>query len=162
MAAKLPQHNSTDFKGPDNYEIDLSSTLDEIERPDLAVVTNADLNSPHVTEYNRDLAFMEDILEILVHKSEDKHAPDPVTCGVNGVIKVIKRGERFKMARKFVDALIKTSFRTETVQYKDENGIDQTKIEHIPVQNCAVQIVNDPAPVDVARRWLDHKLSNSF
>lgn len=163
MAAKLPSHTTGDFKGPEQFDIDLSSTLaaDEIERPDLAVVTGADLDSPHVKEYNRDLAFMEDILEIVVHKSEDKYAPDPITCGVNGVIKVIKRGERFKMARKFVDALIKTSFRTETVQYKDANGIDQTKIENIPVQNCSVQVFHDPAG-ELGRKWMEYKLSNSF
>ena len=161
MAAKLPSHTTEDFKGPDNYEIDLSSTLDEIERPDLAVVTNAALGSPHVAEYASDLAFMEDILEIVVHKSEDKYAPDPVTCGVNGVTKIIPRGQRFKMARKFVDALIKTSFRVETIEYTDKAGLQQTKTDHIPTQNCSVQIYHDPAG-EVGRRWMEHKLSNSF
>jgi len=158
MAAKLPSHNSTDFKGPDNFEIDLSSTLDEIERPDLAVVTDADLNTPHVAEYNRIAAFMEDILTIRVAESEDPYAPNPVTCGNQGVIKVFARGEIYKVARKFVDSLIKTSFRTVTKQYKDADGLDQTKIEQIPVHNVIVDVIDDPAG-DYGRKWLQYKMS---
>jgi len=161
MSKKLPSHSSSDFEGPGNFEIDLSSTLDEIERPDMAVVTDADLNSPHVLEYAKDLAFMEDMLTIQVAKSEDRNAPDPVSCGVNGVPKLFKRGEVYKVAHKFVDALIKTSFRTETIQFKDANGIDQTKIEQIPVHNVTVQVFEDPAG-DVGRRWMQHKLSTPF
>lgn len=159
MAAKLPSHTTSDFKGPENFEIDLSSTLDEIERPDLAVVTDADLNTPHVKEFNRITAFMEDILTIQVSKSEDPYAPDPVTAGNNGIIKIFKRGETYKVARKFVDSLIKTSFRTQTVQFKDDNGLDQTRVDQIPVHNVIVQVFEDPAG-EYGRQWLQYKMSN--
>lgn len=161
MSKKLPSHNSSDFEGPGNFQIDLSSTLDEIERPDIAVVTDADLHSPHVLEYAKDLAFMEDMLTIQVAESTDPNEPNPVSCGVNGVTKLFTRGEVYKVARKFVDALVKTSFRTETIQFKDANGIDQTKIKQIPIHNVTVQIFDDPAG-EVGRRWMQHKLSNAF
>jgi hypothetical protein len=160
MAAKLPSHNSSDFKSPDNFEIDLSSTLDEIERPDLAVVTDADLETPHVKEYNFITAFMEDMLTIRVAESEDPYAPNPVSAGNNGIIKLFTRGETYRVARKFVDSLIKTSFRTRTVQYKDANGLDQTKIEQIPVHNVIVQVIEDPAG-DYGRKWLEYKMSTA-
>jgi len=162
MAAKLPSHSTSDFKSPEQFDIDLSSTLkdDEIERPDLAVVTDADLDTPHVKEYNRITAFMEDILTIRVAESEDPYAPNPVTCGNQGVIKVFVRGEIYKVARKFVDSLIKTSFRTVTKQYKDIDGLDQTKIEQIPVHNVIVDVIDDPAG-DYGRKWLQYKMSTA-
>ncbi len=162
MAAKLPSHTASDFKGPEQFDIDLSSTLkaDEIERPDLAVVTDADLNTPHVKEYNFITAFMEDMLTIRVAESEDPYAPDPVTAGNNGIIKIFKRGETYKVARKFVDSLIKTSFRTKTVQYKDANGLDQTRIEQIPVHNVIVDIIEDPAGA-YGRQWYQYKMSTA-
>ena len=163
MAAKLPSHTTEDFKGAEQFTIDMPSSLgnDEIERPDLVVVTDADLNTPHVKEYNRITAFMEDIMEIVVHKSEDKYAPDPVSCGVNGVTKVIKRGQRVKLARKFVDALIQTSYRLDTIEYTDKAGLQQTKTEHTPVQNVTVQVFHDPAG-EYGQQWMAHKLSTAY
>lgn len=162
MAAKLPSHSTSDFKGPEQFDIDLSSTLsaDEIDRPDLAVVTDADLDTPHVKEYNRISAFMEDILTIRVAESEDPYAPNPVSCGNQGAIKVFTRGEVYKVARKFIDSLIKTSFRTRTVQYKDANGLDQTRIEQIPVHNVIVDVIEDPAGA-YGRQWLQYKMTNA-
>ena len=162
MAAKLPSHSTSDFEGPEQFDIDLSSTLkaDEIERPDLAVVTDANLETPHVKEYNFITAFMEDILTVRVAESEDPYAPDPVSSGNNGVIKLFKRGETYKVARKFIDSLIKTSFRTRTVQYKDANGLDQTRIEQIPVHNVIVDIIEDPAG-SYGRQWLQYKMTNA-
>lgn len=162
MAAKLPSHTTGDFKGPEQFDIDLSSTLaaDEIERPDLVVVTEATLDSPHVKEYASDLKFMEDILEIEIAAADDPYAQDPLTPGVNGVIKYLYRGKTYKVARKFVDALIKTSFRTVTKQYVDAQQLVQTKIEQVPVYNCVVQVYSDPAG-EVGRRWLQHKLSTA-
>lgn len=162
MAAKLPSHSTTDFKGPEQFDIDLSSTLkaEEIERPDLAVVTDANLETPHVKEYNFITAFMEDILTVRVAESEDPYAPDPVSAGNNGVIKLFKRGEVCRVARKFIDSLIKTSFRTRTVQYKDKDGLDQTRIEQIPVHNVIVDVIEDPAG-EYGRKWLQYKMTNA-
>lgn len=162
MAAKLSSHTTSDFKGPDQFDIDLSSTLaaDEIERPDLVVVTDTNLNTPHVAEYIRITAFMEDILTVRVAESEDPYAPDPVTAGNNGVIKIFKRGETYKVARKFIDSLIKTSFRTKTVQYKDANGLDQTRIVQIPVHNVIVDVIEDPAGA-YGRQWLQYKMTTA-
>lgn len=162
MAAKLPSHTTEDFEGPEQFDIDLSSTLkaDEIERPDLAVVTDANLETPHVKEYNFITAFMEDILTVRVAESEDAYAPDPVSAGNNGVIKLFKRGEVYRVARKFIDSLIKTSFRTRTVQYKDKDGLDQTRIVQIPVHNVIVDVIEDPAG-EYGRKWLQYKMTNA-
>lgn len=158
MSKRLPDITSADVPGPEGFDIDLSST---IEKPDLAIVTDADTNSPHVIEYSKDLAFMEDVLLIEVAPSADENAPDPMTCGVNGVTKIIPRGKPMRLARKFVDALIKTTFRTKTVNFKDKDGLDQTKIEQVPTANCTVQVYEDPAG-EVGRRWLQHKMLNSY
>lgn len=151
---------SSDGPIPAQHTIDLSSTVEEVERPDLAVVTDETLDSPILKEYADELAFMEDILTIVVAKSEDKNAPNPVTCAVNGETRFLERGKQYRLQRKFVDALIVTSYRPETIQFKDKLGLDQTKIENVPVLINNISILHDPAG-ELGNRWFLYKQANS-
>ena len=144
-------------------QIDLSSDLtdDDIDRGDIAVVTGESLASPTVSEYVKDLKFMEDILTVVVSETTDKNAENPVPCGVNGVVKFLTRGTEYRIARKFVDSLIKVEDRIETEQYKDKGGVDQTRINKTPALKYPLSIIQDPAG-DIGRRWFQHQCKNAW
>lgn len=152
------QINSNELELADEQTIDLAST---IEKPEMAIVTDESLDSPHLKEYLNELNFMKQEVEFMVSPSEDPNAPNPVTCGVNGVIHYLKRGETYKLPRMFVNALINTVFRVETRTYKDENGLDQTEIKKIPTNAFNISITYDPAG-ETGRRWLQYKMKSAY
>jgi len=134
---------------------------EDIERPDLAIVTEESLQSPVVKEYIKDLKFMEDIITFSIGQTTDKNAENPVPCGVNGVVHRIYRGEEVKLARKFLDSLIKREDAVATVNYKDKDNVDQTKIEKTPAMKYPLSIIHDPAG-EVGRRWFQHQVKNAW
>jgi hypothetical protein len=146
---------------PVTIETPLDVATDDIDRPDLAMVTDSDMETPEVKEYARDLAFMNDILTISVGASSDENAENPVPAGVNGEIRLFVRGEEYKVERKFVDSIIKRENNVKTVQFKDNDGCDQTKIETTPTMKYPILIHNDPAG-ETGRRWFKHACANAF
>lgn len=137
------------------------TATEDIERPDLVVVTDESINSPYVKQYAQDLAFMEDELTIVVGETTDKNAENPVPCGVNGDVRKLTRGVEYKLKRKFVDSLIKAEDTVRTVQYKDKDGVDQTKIDKAHALKYPLSIIHDPAG-DVGRRWFQHACKNCW
>jgi len=134
---------------------------ENIERPDLAIVTDESLQSPYVQEYIKDLKFMEDIITFSIGESTDKNAENPVPAGVNGAVRFFTRGVEYKVPRKFVDSLIKREDSIKTVNYKDADGVDQTKIEKVPAMKYPLSIIHDPAG-DLGRRWFQHQQKNAW
>jgi len=157
-ATVKPQVTSSDVdkKVTTTIEAPFTTPTEEIERPDLAMVTDEDMSSPTVKEYVQDLAFMNQVLTISIGLSSDPNAEDPVSCGVNGEVRNFKRGEQYKTERKFVNSLIKRINTVKTVQYKDADGCDQTRIDTTPVMKYPIQIHADPAGTDLSRRWFAH------
>lgn len=153
--------DDVEIAGKSTVEMPGNVATDDIERPDLAMVTDESLASPVVAEYVKDLRFMEDILTISIGQTTDKNAENPVPCGVNGIIKRLMRGEEYKIERKFVDSLIKREDSIKTVNYKDKDGVDQTKIEKEPALKYPLSIIYDPAG-DVGRRWFQHQCKNAW
>lgn len=145
-----PQITTKDVAPTITNNVDLSSKikLDDIERPDLAIVTDDALNNPVMAKYMQDLAFMEQEVEFTVMKTADKTAADPLVVGVNGVNKIVKRGERYKMPRKFINAMISTFTDVGTHEYIDKDGLSQTRVETITTPALQIQILNDPAGAD--------------
>lgn len=161
-ARKRAAINTSDVPAVAATTVDLASNIksEDIDRPDLAVVTDDTLASPHVAEYIKDLKFMEDILTIQIADTNDKNAERVVPCGVNGEVKFLERGKELKIARKFVDSLIKVEDRIETEQYKDKNGVDQTRVNKTPALKYPLSIIHDPAG-DLGRRWFQHQCRNA-
>lgn len=155
------QIETRDARLPDKQTIDLSGGVDDVE---LAVVTDADVDKPWLAEYNKDLAFNEQILEFSIGRDSNPYAENPVPCGCNGVIHQLQRGKRYRLARKFVDSLIKTTFRVETEEFIDEKGLKQTRVHRIPAEAYPLSIHHDPANEDgkdVGKRWFDHQSANA-
>ena len=158
---KKSQITSNDVEGPKATTIEMASTVNEVERPDLAVVLDDTLASPTVAEYIKDLKFNEDILTISIGETTDQNAENPVPAGCNGEVKWLDRGKEYKIARKFVDSLIKREDKIKTVNYKDADNVDQTRIEKIPALKYPLAIHHDPAG-DAGRRWFQHQAKNAW
>ena len=152
---------TSDVEPPKATTIEMASDIQEIERPDLVAVVDDTLASPHMSELVKDLKFMEDILTISIGETNDKNAENPVPAGVNGQVIWLDRGKEYKVARKFVDSMIKREDRVETVNYKDKNNVDQTKIDKIPSLKYPLSIMNDPAG-EIGRRWFQHQSKNAW
>jgi hypothetical protein len=142
-----PKITTQDVAPTINHDIDLSSNIatDDIERPDLAIATETSMTDPVTRKYVRDLAFMEEIVEFVVAKTHDKNEPNPIIAGVNGIPKVIERGVRYKLPRKFLNALINTVTDTNTHEYLDQDGLKQTRIETITSPSLQIQLISDPS-----------------
>jgi len=142
-----PQITTKDVAPTIVNDVDLSSKIaaEDIDRPDLAIATDTNMNDPVTAKYVADLAFMEQEVEFMVQKTPDKTAADPLVVGVNGVTRVVKRGDRYKMARKFLNAMISTHTEVGTHEYIDSNGLSQTRVETITTPSLQIQILNDPA-----------------
>jgi hypothetical protein len=152
---------TSDVEGPAKSSIDLSSNIKDVERPDLAMVTGESLDSPVVSEYVKDLKFMEDMLTVVVGETTDVNAENPVPAGCNGEKRLLTRGQEYKLQRKFVDSLIKREDKIKTVQYKDSDGVDQTRIDKIPALKYPLSIIYDPAG-QIGSRWFQHQCKNAW
>lgn len=144
--SRLPKIITNDVAGDIHHNIDASSTIatEDIERPDLAIATDTSMNDPTTVQYVRDLAFMEDIVEFVVGKTKDKNEPDPIICGVNGISRVIKRDVVQRLQRKFLNALISTTTDVDTVEFVDEKGLQQTRIQTVTTPALQIQLLSDP------------------
>jgi hypothetical protein len=130
--------------------VDLASDikLAEIDRPDLIIATDTNMNDPVTAKYAHDLAFMEQEVEFMVLKTADKTAPNPLVVGVNGPFMTIWRGKRYTAARKFLNAMISTFTDVDTHEYIDEKGLSQTRVETVTSPSLQIQVLNDPAGVE--------------
>lgn len=157
------QITSSDVETASAHEVDLASTIkgSDIERHDLESNMVSNIDNPVAQEYLKDLKFMEDEVTIVVGETTDKNAEDPVPASVNGEKRLFSRGVEYKVARKFVDSLIKAEESIQTVQYKDAEGVDQTKVIRKPALKYPLSIINDPAG-EVGRRWFQHQSKNAW
>lgn len=168
MTTRRTRIESQDVELPPNQEIDLAyKEGDEESEIQLATAHSImdDRTKALLAEEKKMRAFMEEKLTFSIAETDDPNAPNPVTCGVNGVTKTFKRGQIYTEARKFVDSLIKVSRRVKTVNYKDNDGIYQTKIETTPSMVYPIQIIEDPSgmgPQDMGRKWFIHQQRNAF
>lgn len=150
-----PKIQTTDvgMQDPVHVQLDLGTDAD-----DLAIVTEESMQSPHVKEYARELAFMEDEITFTIMKSDAPNAIDPVECAVNGVQKKFYRGMQYKAARKFLNALINVCFNVETVNRKDPNtGLDKTEVVRTPYTPYVISVMHDPSPIGA--KWLEFKMN---
>jgi len=118
---------------------------EDLDRPDLAIATQTSMNDPVTRKYVDDLAFMEQEVEFVIAKTHDKNDPNPIIAGVNGVSKVIQRGLRYKLPRKFLNVLLNSFTDVSTHEYIDKDGLSQTRIETITNPSLQVQVLHDPA-----------------
>jgi hypothetical protein len=108
-------------------------------------------------------AFMEEPVTFTIGLDNDPNAPDPVSCGVNGIVKHFKRGEIYTTKRKFVESLLKTRNHIKTVEYEDADRVKQTRIDMHQTFVYPIQILEDPSgvgPGTRGRRWMEYQQRN--
>lgn len=156
---------SSDVDLHDTREVDLSVDEDNLDAP-INVMTGVSMEDERtkaLMKEERDLrAFMEEPITFRIAKG-GKNDPDPVACGVNGVVKYFKRDQVYTEPRKFVESLLKTKNEVRTVNFQDKNGVDQTKLEIDQVLVYPVMIMHDPSgsgPHDRGGRWFQYQQAN--
>lgn len=143
-----------DVAGPEEQVVDLSST---IEKPEPVIASSGDMENPATKEYMRWIAFMEEEVMISIALSDNPNAENPVTCGNNGEIKRLERGKPYRIKRKFLDSLIKTTFKVVTEQYEDDNGLKQTRIRRKPAAAYPISILDHGPNPELSQRWFQFR-----
>lgn len=108
-------------------------------------------------EYQEELAFMDEMLDIMLHESTDKNAEDPVPVGCNGVFVYIKRGQPTRVKRKFVNHLIAKNTRVSTPEYTNAAGERAFKIVQQQGLKYPFSILKDPS--HKGGEWLARRMA---
>lgn len=158
------QIQSTDVGMPEDRDVDIG-IIRPLDDDQIYIAQEGDLKDPRIAaalKEERDMkAFMEQEVKFMIAESNDENAPNPVSCGVNGVRRDFWRGREYTDKRMFVDSLIKVVRKVKTVNFKNADGVDDTRMEVRSVLLHPLQIIDDPAG-DLGRRWFKHQQENAF
>lgn len=120
----------------------------EVNMDDLkpAVITG-----PSQKDYLKELAFMEELIEIRVLEDTDPNSENPVPCGVNGANLWLERGKAVVIKRKYVEALARskqTAIKTpEIVGPSADGGMERkTVIRKTTNSRYPFEVLRDPNP----------------
>lgn len=122
---------------------------------EMAVVTEASMQSKEVQEYTQELAFMEEMVTFSVGDSGRENESDYVECAVNGEYRRYKKNISYTDKRKFLNALFNVCWTTDTKIKKGDDNLDQTHVIRKPYSAYNISIQKDPSPL--ATRWLEYK-----
>lgn len=158
MSSRRPKINSNDVEPPKTQEVDLAS---DIESPEVAIM-HGNVDNPINAEYLKWMNFMEEDVVITINHSDNPNAENPVSCGVNGEIKLLERGKPHKVKRKFLDSLIKSTYRVITENYKDKDGVDQTRVKRIPAQVYPISVMDHGPDPELSQRWFMYRCNEAI
>lgn len=103
--------------------------------------------------------FMNQKLEIIVHKSSDKEDVEVVTPTVNGKNQPIFRGVRCLVRRKYVEALAHSVIIRFEQRTPDASRPDKIQMVPVPTLTYPFAVYHDPHPN--GRQWLDAMLQQA-
>jgi hypothetical protein len=126
---------------------------------DLAIGGNTiePVDRPLNTDYMKELAFMNEEIDIIIAETTDENAENPVSVGVNGVFKLFFRGHLTRARRYFVDCLIAKSSRVTTPKVKNGAGEDTFAIRQHQSHKYPFTVVRDPSPRGA--QWLRTRMA---
>jgi hypothetical protein len=100
-----------------------------------------------------ELSFNEEKLEIMIHQATDENAEKRVFVGNNGRGVWLERGRNYRIARKYVEQLLRAKpVGIQTVQALDYDGHHTTNILKSRAMLYPLSIIEDKSPR--AHRWL--------
>lgn len=152
----MKEVNAAEKTLPKPPSIDLPSTgeVDTIERPVLQA--SAD---PAFDEYAKQLAFMEEMVEVYIHPTQDKTAEAVFPVGVNGVLQYFVRGRKQTVKRKYIAVLADARPEAiETNEFTDYDGARNVRIDRTASLKYPFSVTRDTAE---GAAWLDKILSNT-
>lgn len=117
----------------------------------------AAIDSPLESDHFRELAFMEEEIEVMVAETEDANAENPVIVGNNGIFKVFFRGHPTVAKRKFVDCLIVKSGRVTTPETLNGAGERTNLIKQHNAHKYPFTLIQDRNPKGI--EWMRRRLA---
>jgi len=97
--------------------------------------------------------FMNDILTIVVHPSQEEGALDFAPPQVNGVNQPILRGVNSQVKRKYVEALARCRTTKYVQQVIDPSRPENIQMKEMTTLTYPFAVLDDPSPI--GRKWLD-------
>ena len=98
-------------------------------------------------------SFMNDILTIVVHPSQEEGALDFAPPQVNGVNQPILRGRNSQVKRKYVEALARCRTTKYVQQVIDPSRPENIQMKEMTTLTYPFAVLDDPSPI--GRKWLD-------
>ena len=102
-------------------------------------------------------AFMNDVLTILVHPSQEEGALDFAPPQVNGLNQPILRGVNSKVKRKYVEALARCRTTKYVQRVTDSSRPENIQMKEKTTLTYPFAVLHDPSPI--GREWLEGILS---
>lgn len=132
---------STEITGADDAEMVITRS------------TVADPESPQFGEKMKNLAFMNEIITVVVNESEDIHADPVVEIGVNGKYECFKRGVPKQVKRMFAEGLARAKpVKFRNVTFVNGEGVEDVKHPAMTSQRYPFQVISDKNPIGAS--WL--------
>lgn len=146
IATQSKEVDSRKFDGQKRVEktrqaVDMALEANKIELEDLQQVTCM----PSMDEATA-LAFNEDVLTILIHPTAEKNPEDPVYVSVNGRGGFIVRNQKTRLARKYVDRLLRAQADSVQQDTTATNEKDFNRLTVVPTQRYPLSVLHDPSP----------------
>jgi len=117
------------------------------------------VDKPLSKDYMDELAFMEEIIEIMVHEADDPAAENPVAAGNNGRVVYFQRGVPTKARRCIVDSLITKTDRISTPEFFNGAGERARAIRRTSALKYPFSVISDPNPRGV--EWLRRRMAET-
>ena len=115
--------------------------------------------SPITGDHAKQLAFMEENVEVMIQESSNPNDENPVYAGCNGEIVAIFRGRPAVLKRKFIESLLGKLSMVDTPEFTNTRGERDYKIRQRQGQRYNIQVINDKNPRGVD--WLRSRISSA-
>ena len=115
------------------------------------------VDTPLNKAYLDELAFMEEIIEIMIHEVDDPAAENPVAAGNSGRVQYFSRGVPAKARRCIVDSLIVKTDRISTPEYFNGAGERARSIKRTSALKYPFSVISDPNPK--GGEWLRRRMA---
>lgn len=115
------------------------------------------VDTPLNKAYLDELAFMEEVIEIMVHEVDDPAAENPVMAGNQGRVVIFSRGVPTRARRCIVDSLIVKTDRITTPEYFNGAGERARSIKRTSALKYPFSVIHDPNPKGA--EWLRRRMA---
>lgn len=136
--------------------IPVTGAVGDIERTDQVIQV---VDGPSLGEYAAELAFNEEVLQVMVHESTDKNAEQMVDVYVNGTPQRFLRGHVQSVKRKFVEVLARAKPQSITTSVQTTNEDVINKVLKSSALRYPFSVHFDPNPKGPA--WLRKVLAEA-
>lgn len=123
-------------------DVPVDKPLDGVTRNDLVIET---ATPDMMGDYARQLAFMEEPVDVIVHESTDRDALPIIDVYCNGVPQRFMRGQVQTVKRKFVEVLASARQTSVSTSIKQEDNQVYNRISKHSALRYPFSVANDPS-----------------